>query len=250
MKQEKIRISALSYSNTYPFVLGLNQKMGEDAAVLNFEVPAMTARRFANGEVDIALVPVGALIDFDDYQIITDFCIGADGPVKTVCLYSNYKIDKLEKIYLDNESRTSFMLVQIIAAFFWKIKPEFEILKPDTILKSNEAILLIGDKTFGKSTEYNYTWDLANEWKIFTGLPFVFAVWISRKNANSEFIVELNAWLQYGLDSRSQIGKYFKLPVQETEFQEYINNFIDYNLDFQKRHAISLFLDLTKKLNG
>lgn len=248
MNQRKFRISALSYSNTFPFVLGLNQLLVNEAYILDFEVPSLTAERFFNGEVDMALVPVGALLSMSDYKIISNYCIGANGKVKTVCLYTNVHIEEIEKIYLDTDSRTSMRLVQILAKYFWKISPIFVKLEPGQKIENNQAVLLIGDKTFGVSDKYKFTFDLAEEWKKFTNLPFVFALWIA-KNSVPDFIVDnLNDALKFGLSNIKELKNHFDLPVNSQEYEDYIENYIDYNLDETKKEAMKLFLDYAKEM--
>ncbi|MBN2745819.1 MAG: menaquinone biosynthesis protein [Bacteroidales bacterium] len=250
METMKIHISALSYSNTFPFVYGLEKKLRSRVEKINFEVPAVSASRFGEGEVEVALVPVGALIHFKiNYQIITDYCIGADGPVKTVCLYSNVSIPDLKTIYLDTESMTSVALVKILAKFYWNISPVFLPLKPDYMPSNEEAILLIGDKTFGRSADFSFTYDLAEEWKNFTGLPFVFAVWVSKPNLSTDFINSLNDSLTYGLTHLAEVQKHFKLPVSADEYLNYLTNYLDFKLDFPKRKAVELFQQFQRKLS-
>lgn len=242
METMKIRISALSYSNTFPFVYGLEKKLRSSVEKINFEVPAVSAMRFREGEVDVALVPVGALIGFNtDYQIITDYCIGSRKEVKTVCLYSNVRIDDIRTVYLDTDSMTSVALVKILAKFYWKISPNFIPLKPDYQVKMGEAVLLIGDKTFGKSSQYQFTTDLALEWNKFTNLPFVFAVWVSKPNISKEFIDELNNSLEYGLTHLTEVQACFELPVSDEEYLNYLTKYLDFELDVQKKEAIELF---------
>ncbi len=249
METMKIRISALSYSNTFPFVYGLEKKLRSNVEKINFEVPAVSAMRFRDGEVDVALVPVGALIGFDsDYQIITDFCIGSRKEVKTVSLYSNVVIDEIQTIFLDTDSMTSVALVKILAKFFWKISPNFIPLKPDYQVKMGEAVLLIGDKTFGKSSQYHFTTDLAFEWNKFTNLPFVFAVWVSKPNISMGFIDDLNKSLEYGLTHLSEVQTYFDLPVSAEEYLDYLTKYLDFELDVQKKEAIELFQTYQGKL--
>lgn len=249
MTNGKLRISALSYSNTFPFVYGLQQKLKTEVGEIDYEVPAKSAERFRDNEVDVALVPVGALAAIGDHQIITNYCIGADGPVKTVCLYSNVPLNEIKCIYLDNESRTSVRLVRVLSENYWKIYPEFIQYSSDINIKEKDAIVLIGDKTFGKSTDYKFTFDLAGEWKSFTGLPFVFAVWVSKNNLSTDLICQLNDILKFGIENISELKHHFKLPVSEVEYMNYIESHIDFNLNDTKIKAMNLFLDFVKKMD-
>ena len=241
---QTVRISALSYSNTYPFVFGLQKMLAGKIGDIRYEVPAVSAERFKKKEVDVALIPVGALSEMEDYQIVTDFCIGSDGPVKTVCLYHNEPLESLTTIYLDTESRTSVRLVKILARHHWNIHPRWTPAQPGIAPRKGEGVLLIGDKTFGMARNYRYCTDLSTEWKKMTGLPFVFAVWVAKPHVSQRFISELNKALRYGVENLAQVYSHFKITIPESEFVEYIERYIAYHLDNKKREAIKLFLKL------
>jgi len=246
--ERDIKISALSYSNTYPFVYGLQQKLGNRAGELRFEVPAVSARRFASGEVDVALVPVGALPSLSDYKIITDYCIGSDGEVKTVCLYSKQPLEKITTVFLDIESRTSVNLAKILAREYWKISPGWKPFDSKANPVSHDSVVLIGDKTFGMENRYPFVWDLSDEWKKLTGLPFVFAVWVARKDVDNEFVEMLNDALAFGVDNIANLYDNFLIKMPRDEFEDYLKNYISYNLNDEKLRAMKKYLDYLSML--
>ena len=113
----KFRVSAISYTNTKPFVYGLKHSKIIDQIELYFDIPADCARKLIEDKIDIGIVPVAALLLIPDYHIIADYCIGAVGPVNSVFIFSKKPIDQIKTIRLDLQSRTSNNL----AKFFLKI---------------------------------------------------------------------------------------------------------------------------------
>ncbi|MCX6286409.1 MAG: menaquinone biosynthesis protein [Bacteroidetes bacterium] len=240
-----LNISAVSYLNTYPFVYGIQQSGYLQDYHLYLEVPSICAERLKSGEADIALVPAGALPDFRNYHIISDYCLGAVKKVITVLLLSNNPLEKIRKIFLDFDSRTSVRLVQILARSFWKIEPVFERLEPGQAEDSNEkeSIVAIGDKTFGIRDRYAYSYDLADEWIKFTGLPFVFAVWISVKPLPEPILSQFNKALQYGIQNIDGVLEFFesRLP-KNADCRQYLTENISYIFDKPKHEGLNLFL--------
>jgi len=240
-----LNISAVSYLNTYPFVYGIRQSGYLQDYRLFLEVPSMCAERLKSGEADIALVPVGALPDFRNYYLISDYCIGAVKKVVTVLLLSHKPLEKINKIYLDFDSRTSARLVQVLARSFWKIGPVFERLEPGQAEDEaeREALVAIGDKTFSIRERFPYSYDLADEWIKFTGLPFVFAAWVSLKPMPEDVVILLNKALQYGIKNIDGTLDYFssKLP-ENADCKKYLSENISYNFDQSKHEGLNLFL--------
>ena len=116
---------------------------------------------------------------------------------------------------LDPESRSSNNLGRVLLKNFWKTKPQLVINAPDYAESRDPytAFVQIGDRTFGKKQYFKYIYDLAEEWKKMTALPFVFAAWISNKPIPKEFTEEFNKGLKFGLDHRLELLK--ELPKRE-----------------------------------
>jgi chorismate dehydratase len=117
---EKIRISAVRYANTYPFIYGLTESGFDKKAIIETDHPSDCAAKLISGRSDLGLIPVAAIPLLKEYHIIGDYCIGADGKVRTVQIMSNSPFKDVEKVYLDYRSRTSVNLVKVIARRFWK----------------------------------------------------------------------------------------------------------------------------------
>jgi chorismate dehydratase len=239
-----IRITAISYYNTLPFIYGLTHSGLLSGYELNLEVPSLSARKIISNEAEIGLIPVGALPGIANYHIVSNLCIGADKDVKSVLLLANVDLKGLKTIYLDTDSLTSVNLVRILAEKYWEITPQWKSLSElkGKLLK-HEGMVLIGDKTFGLSGQYPYCYDLAGEWIKYTGLPFVFAVWISRQPLPAEFEKSFQSALAWGVEHREEsIIMAVNPHIFEKELISYLKNDISYNLDEQKKKGMELFL--------
>ncbi len=243
-----IKISAVSYLNTFPFIYGLNKSKIKNEFEISRDVPAICAEKLISNQVDIGLVPVAVLPQLSYYNIITNYCIGAVGKVYTVLLLSHVPLNQISEIYLDNESRTSVQLVKVLAENFWKIKPDWINIK-ETETKNYQSVVLIGDKTFTEREKYPYVYDLAEEWSKYTSLPFVFACWVANKPIPEEFNTLFNESLQQGVENIDEVIKEFKdqIPVN-VNAKEYYTEYISYNLDDNKRKGLNLFLSFLEKM--
>ncbi|NVO21017.1 MAG: menaquinone biosynthesis protein [Bacteroidetes bacterium] len=245
-----IRISAVSYYNTLPLIYGISQSGILKNYELRLDVPSLCAVRLLNDEADISLVPVGALPSFHEYNLIGKHCIGAVGNVKTVLLLSNVPVNQLRKIYLDTDSRTSVVLVKVLAKRLWKVSVEWESLegKDPLNLATDEGVVLIGDKTFGKPNKFNFCYDLAGCWHELTGLPFVFAAWISTRPLPAEFSQQFEAALQWGVQHKEQsISLAKNLVISEAELIHYLKYDISFELDDAKKKGLELFLSYLRE---
>jgi chorismate dehydratase len=239
-----IRITAISYYNTLPFIYGLTHSGLLSDHELNLDVPSESARKIISKEAEIGLIPVGALPGIANYEVVSNLCIGADKDVKSVLLLANAALPDIRTIYLDTDSLTSVNLVRILAQRYWKIIPEWKSISDlNGKLMEQEGMVLIGDKTFGLSGQYPFCYDLAGEWIKFTGLPFVFAVWISRNPLPKEFEKSFQSALTWGVEHREEsIIMAINPHISETELISYLKNDISYNLDEQKKKGMEMFL--------
>ena len=248
----KIKISAVKYANSYPFIFGLKNCGFDKKAVIEIDHPADCAAKLVANVVDIGLIPVAALPMLPEYHIISDFCIGANGSVKTVLLLSRSSLDNVETIYLDYRSLSSINLAQILAKNYWK--REFNWIKTSenfdfTKLNENEAVTLIGDQCFEYEKHFEHSIDLALEWKDFTGLPFVFACWTANKKLDSEFIDDFNQALKSGVENIAAVVAEMGQTgvIKGKELEQYLTQNIDFKLNADKKKALELFLGFLKK---
>ena len=246
---DKIRISAVSYTNTKPFMYGLQHSGILNKIELSLDMPSDCAQKLIDDVVDIGLIPVAATLSLPKWDIVSDYCIGAAGPVNSVFIFSNCDIREVKTLQLDPESRSSNNLARVLMKNFWKADHQIIVNAPDytTSTDPNTAFVLIGDRTFGKKEQYKYVYDLSEEWLSFTGLPFVFAAWIANKPIPQEFMDEFNKALKLGLDNRSELLK--ELPSRsDFDLEDYLMHKLDFNLTEDKKKALYLFLDYVKAL--
>jgi chorismate dehydratase len=250
---DKIRISAVKYANTYPFIYGLIESGFEKKIILETDHPADCASKLISGSVDIGLIPVASLPLLKEYHIISDFCIGSNGNVRTVMLLSNCPFEEIATVYLDYSSRSSVNLSKVLAKNYWR--KEFRWLNTtkgfDFInIGLNEAVVLIGDQCFEYENSFRYKTDLAGEWKELTGLPFVFACWTANKLLDSKYIGEFNDALQLGVNNIDAVVEKFGESGNITGdiLRKYLKENIDYNFNEEKKLGLKLFLELMSEL--
>jgi chorismate dehydratase len=249
----KIRISAVKYANTYPFIYGLIKSGFDKKIILETDHPADCASKLISGKVDVGLIPVAVLPLIQDYHIISDYCIGARGNVKTVLLLSNCPFSDIRNIYLDYRSRSSVNLTKVLAKYYWKrdfnwintsIAFDFKNIGPD------EATVLIGDQCFEYENSFTFKKDLSMEWNKFTGLPFVFACWTANKVLKESFIDEFNKALRTGVENIDAVVEKFSESgtITGIDLKDYLTGNIDYTFDDDKKKGLNLFLELLKDL--
>ena len=242
------KISCVKYTNSLPFIYGLEKSSISQNIILELDTPADCYRKLLNKEVDIGLVPVVAIQSLKEKHLISSYGIGANGKIKSVILTTATPLNKIKTIYLDYQSRTSVQLVRILAKKHWKINPEFLQANPGFVNKKipeGTAYVVIGDRTFPfYKTDY-LIYDLAEEWKKFSGKNFVFATWIANREIDKDFILKFDKALKTGLDMRKTIIKDLNHKANvDNDMEEYYYKNINYNFDSEAREGMEFFLNL------
>ena len=255
MLMKKIRISAVKYANTYPFIFGLKDSGFDKKIILETDHPAECADKLITNRADIGLIPVAALPQLKEYHIISNYCIGSNGDVRTVMLLSNCRFEEISTVYLDYRSMTSVKLSRVLAKNFWK--RDFVWLNTSEgfdfrNIAGNEAVVLIGDQCFDYEKSFRYGIDLSGEWRKFTGLPFIFACWTANKKIDARFIKEFNQALGSGVMNIDAVVKNIGESGSITGeiLKQYLTENIDYNLNEDKKMGLELFLSLMKNLES
>lgn len=237
-----LRLSAVSYLNTKPYLDYLHRYFSYQQLMVRLEVPSENAATFLRGHADIALIPVGSLLDFSSVSVLDSFCIGANGSVDSVFLLSNKPVREVKSVILDSHSRTSNGLAKILFARHWKQDVEFLDAESD---EKMAARVLIGDRTFAAKDEYKYSIDLASAWKEYTGLPFAFAIWVLNPNRVSKENIELlkKAFAE-GLNNLNEVAAKWsgQQGLSAEKLEAYYRRSIDYNLDEKKIESMNLYL--------
>ncbi len=250
---DKIRISAVSYLNTKPFIYGLQHSELISRIDLSLDIPSLCASKLSNDAADISLIPVAAISDVPTAELISDFCIASSGKVRTVVLLSNVPYQRIAKIILDYQSRTSVQLVRILARHYWKINPSWENGQPGYIESKNDndtAVLVIGDRVFGSEGNFKYRYDLGEAWKDMTGYDFVFACWMANKPIDIDFLSEFNKALAHGLIHLKEVIAECENNYPLYPLNEYFYENISFSLDDSKRKGLDLFLKLNDEINN
>jgi chorismate dehydratase len=241
----KIRVSAVSYANSIPFVQGLVRSEIINDISLSLDVPSVCGEKLLQNKADIGLVPVAVLPELKHYHIISDFCLATEANARTVLLICKVPLEKVEEIILDADSKTSVVLARILAEKFWKIRVKWisanHSFNPDSV-KGNTAAVVIGDKAFQVEGKYPVQIDLTGEWKKFTGLPFVFACWVSNKELDIQFISRFNYALMQGVQDIDAAIDAHQDSNDQTDLKKYLTNNISFILDEQKKLGLNLFL--------
>lgn len=247
-----IKISAVSYLNTKPFLYGIFQSEVNDLVDISLDIPSVCAKKLVAGEVDLGLVPVAVIPQLKTPLIISDYCIGTEGKVQTVCIYSYTPIQDIKKLFLDYQSRTSVALVRYLIQNYWKKNIEFLEAKAgfENQIKDTTAALIIGDRTIGLEQKYPFVYDLGEVWKAHTSLPFVFAAWVSNKKLPEDFLIKFNQALQFGIEKRKEVAQLFQSCYQNFSVEDYYYKNIDYYFTKNKKEALQLFLKYIEQKQG
>ncbi len=239
----------MSYLNTKPLLYGLEHGQLSDQVELVLDYPANLVRLLNSNQIDIGLIPVGALPSLGDHQIISDYCIGTEGEVASVAVFSEVPMEEIDTVFLDYQSRTSVLLCKILFEKHWNKSVQFIDAQDNSYIeriKGNVAGLVIGDRALSIRHRFNYIYDLGLGWKEMTGLPFVFAVWVSKKEISGEFIPLFNEANGMGLSKINLIINHNNESSYPMEM--YFRKNISYLLTEDMRESMRLYLSFLKNI--
>jgi chorismate dehydratase len=239
----KIKVGIVSYLNTRPLIYGLKLPPVADLIELIEENPARLAEMLKNNEIDLGLIPVASIPELEEHHLVGDYCISTNGEAATVCLFSEVPLEEIKKVYLDYQSRTSVELLKWIMREYWGITPELLVATGDEYrkeIKGTTAGLVIGDRAFEQRKLSTFFYDLGAEWKKITGLPFVFAAWVSNKQLPGDFLKIFNEANALGLNHIDEIVASY--PFDLYDLKKYYSIHISYRLDEEKRRGMEKFL--------
>ena len=243
----KIRVGAVSYLNTKPLLYGIENSPVLDEITLITDYPSRIADMLLKDEIDIGLVPVAMIPQMNEFHLNTGYCIGSDGPVSSVCLFSESPIEEIQTVLMDYQSRTSVALAEILFEYHWKLKPAFVSAGPEFIqqIGGKTAAVVIGDRALELRKSSAYAYDLGEAWKQLTGLPFVFAAWISNKVLDPGWVDRFNQANAMGLRNISKVLE----NAKHTEFdlKTYYTSYLSYDLNDDKKKGLELFLKMLSK---
>jgi chorismate dehydratase len=242
--KSKLRLAVVSFLNTKPFVWGLQNHSISSQLQIATATPVEIGEMLKNNSADVGLVPVAMLNDIPSASIFSDYCIGCNGPVESVKIFSHVSIQEAETLLLDERSRTSQKLAQVICRKFWNISPAYRS-SGNVVsgISKQTAGLLIGDEALRMHQAFPFQYDLGDVWKQMTGLPFVFAVWVSIRELNNPWPLLFNEAFSWGISHVANVCEEEKEKFEGIDISQYLRNNISYQLTDQKREAMSLFLE-------
>jgi chorismate dehydratase len=236
-------VGAVSYLNTKPLLYGIERAGIRKDIDLIIDYPASIASMLLNDEIDMGLVPVAIIPLMEEAHINGHFCIGSNGNVASVCLFSETPIEKIETVLLDYQSRTSVQLARVLLKEYWHVSPRFIDAGKDfrEQIKGTTAGVVIGDRAFEQRRISPYVYDLAEGWKGLTGLPFVFAAWISNKRLDPAFIKAFDEANRQGILHIDEVVA--ENPYSLFDLHAYFTRHLDYRLDTPQRKGLEKFLE-------
>ena len=242
------RIGAVSYLNTRPLLLGIEQESFLNSIDLVKSYPANIAQDLLSGKIDIGLVPVAILPQLSNPHIVSNYVIGANGAVASVALFSEVPIDEIKSIYLDYQSRTSVQLLKILLSQFWKKEVEFISATEGYIaqISGTTAGVIIGDRALENLSKYPYVYDLSLAWKQHTGLPFVFAAWVANQPIPAAFMAAFDTANGYGLAHLDEVIALIPAQEQVYDLHKYYTENISYVYDEEMKQGLAAFLNFIK----
>lgn len=238
----KIKVGIVNYLNTKPLIFGIQHAAVVNDLLLIEDYPSNIARMLVEGTIDVGLVPVAVIPHLKEHHIITDYCIGCEGPVASVAIFSEVPMEKIEKVLLDYQSRTSVALAKVLLRKFWNVEVELVDTKEDyrAQIKGTTAGVVIGDRALQQRKISPYIYDLGEAWIEMTGLPFVFAAWVSNKQLPADFIAAFDAANKMGLQHIDTTVA--ENPYTVFDLRKYWTEHISYELTANKRKGLEQFL--------
>lgn len=241
-----IELSIVSYLNSLPFLHGLRNSQLAGKLSISEDAPSVCAEKILSGNADIGLVPVAILPQLPEYTIAADYCIGCEGAVYSVLLLSDVPLEEIQQVKLDYQSRTSVQLVRILAQHHWKISPEWLAAEKgfEGDITGTTAGVVIGDRAMVARKNHPYVYDLGEAWLEMTGLPFVFAVWISTRPIDNAIKDALNRAFAWGIQRIPELTTATDVPFLSTdELNKYLQQYIRYEFGIRQQEGMRLFLD-------
>jgi chorismate dehydratase len=252
-KPTRPRVAASSYLNTAPLIWSFQYGTRQhEVELVTDTAPARCADLLANGEAEVALVPVIDYQSMPELKVVPDVCVGSHRAVRSVVLVSKQaELRNARRVVLDTSSRTSQALVKIIFREFLNGEPEWTTSSPhlETMLEGNDAALLIGDPAMNLP-EHLHVFDLATLWRRFTGTGFIFAMWMARAGVSEKIIgIDFAGARDEGLAnlddiiSRSEAG----LSLSPADIREYLTANITFQVDETLAQGLRLYFQLAHK---
>jgi chorismate dehydratase len=240
-----IRVGAVTYLNARPLIFSLAKRAPQMEIVI--DLPSRLADALAAGRLDVAMIPSIEYARGRNYAIVSNACIACNGAVRSVKLYSHVPLERLRTLALDEGSRTSAALALILLRERFHVSPET---RPLPIGLSSDAVpadavLLIGDRgMLPGNGAFEFEWDLGEEWLRWTGLPFVFAMWIARPGINLQGLeMVLAAARDEGITQLEEIAGQAApgLGISAADCLSYLRDNLEFRFGQRQRQGLEHF---------
>jgi chorismate dehydratase len=246
-----VRIGAVTYLNAQPLVYCLDQFAPEAEIVV--DLPSRLADGLACARLDVAIVPSIEYLRNPGYAIVSDACIACDGPVRSVRLYCRTLPERIRTLATDEGSRTSVALTRILLKERFGMEPQCHRLPIGSSLEDStaDAVMLVGDRGLRPNDgQFACVWDLGEEWLNWTGLPFVFALWVARPGVDFERIGRLltaarDEGVRYFDDIARETAP--KIDIPAAECLAYLREHLQFHLGPRQRQGLELFYELAAR---
>ena len=204
--------------------------------------PGIIADQLLNNQIDIGLVPVAIIPKLNKSYLITDYCIGTEGEVASVAIFSDVPLEEVKTLLLDYQSRTSINLAKILIKEYWKMNIKLVNAGADyrNEIRGTTAGVVIGDRALEQQKISKYSYDLGAAWKAYTGLPFVFATWVANKTIDNDFIDAFNRANAYGVNNIEEVLESVK--YEHYDLRKYYTENLSYQFTDDKKKGLDLFL--------
>ena len=249
----KPRISAVKYSNTLPLVWGMLRGAEKERFRPSFVTPADCAEALRKGQADIGLIPAIEYQRMEGLKIVSGISIASKGAAGSVLLLCQKPIHRIQSIAVDSSSRSSAALLRILMERFYCRRVDFipSPPLPETMLQQADAAMILGDPALTYNGNCPEVYDLGEEWRKFTGLPFVFAFWAGRDEVDLAGNRQLLARSkEFGLAHLEEIVADHapQLDLEPDVFRKYLSVTLDYSLDEENRRGLRHFFRLAHEM--
>ena len=247
-----LRVSVVRYLNSVPLIWGMLHGEQQDKFELQLTVPSGCAESVRRRQADAGIIPSIEYQRLDHAQILPGMSIASKHQARSVLLFSKAPLANVQTVALDHSSRTSAALLRILMRKFYSRRVTFSSAapQPEEMLKHADAALVIGDPALTYTGKVAEVHDLAAEWRKFTGLPFVFALWVGHDDVHlSRYHADFAASLEFGLAHLGDIAAEYapKLGMTASAVKVYLSESIDYSLDEENRQGLRLFYKLARE---
>ena len=233
-----LRVGKVSYSNTLPLFYSLK---GFDLIEGH---PSELAKKLREGEIDAGIVSSAEyFFNPEGYLVLPEISISSRGKVCSVLLLSKKPIEDVTSVRITPSSLTSRYLLSYLLKEVYGTNPQ-------EVTQREDALLSIGDEALKLKENYDYTYDLGEEWFKHTGLPFVFALFLVRKDAPSGRVKELYKGIKTSLKTFFSELESGRLDLGEDFLKHYLSECIDYGLGEEHIRSLMEFFRFMERETG